>query len=147
METKICSKCEDNKSILDFHKNNRKPDGRQSWCKECNKQSIIDGYKINPKIYKDRAFRNKQKKQKLMIEYLQTHPCVDCGESDPIVLDFDHQNDKKFNVSKMVSQSNSWENILREIAKCVVRCSNCHRRKTAKQMEYYKYKMLYPAMV
>ena len=31
------------------------------------------------------------------------------------------------------------ENILKEIEKCDIRCANCHRRRTAKQLGYAKY--------
>ena len=75
---------------------------------------------------------------RFVIEYLETHPCVDCGESDPCTLDFDHvRGDKKFCVSKRVNTASKWETILAEIEKCEVRCANCHRRKTAKEQGWY----------
>lgn len=55
--------------------------------------------------------------------------CVDCGERDPIVLDFDHVRGRKVrNVGMMYSSSTAA--LLAEIAKCEVRCANCHRRAT-----------------
>ena len=73
-------------------------------------------------------------------EYLKTHPCVVCGENDPLVLEFDHLDNKKYNVSKM-RQSYNWETILKEISKCQVLCANCHKRKTAKQFNWGKLKL------
>ena len=78
---------------------------------------------------KNRRLYNKHKK----IKYLKLHPCIECGESDPIVLDFDHIKDKKFNISYML-QGHSWRSIMKEIKKCQVLCSNCHRRKTHNDM-------------
>ena len=67
-----------------------------------------------------------------LVAYLRAHPCVDCGEEDPIVLEFDHLRDKKFGISKGL-QDRSWQSVLDEIAKCEVVCANCHRRRTAKR--------------
>jgi hypothetical protein len=54
--------------------------------------------------------------------------CVDCGESNPLVLDFDHvSGDKICDISNMVYRSYCVESIQKEIDKCEVRCSNCHR--------------------
>jgi len=30
-----------------------------------------------------------------------------------------------------------WASVLKEIDKCVVRCANCHAKKTAREREYY----------
>src|SRR5213592_3239392 len=62
-----------------------------------------------------------------LVAYLSKHPCVDCGEDDPIVLEFDHLRDKKFAISAGL-QSRPWQDVLDEIAKCDVVCANCHRR-------------------
>ena len=64
-------------------------------------------------------------------QHLQTHACIDCGEADPIVLEFDHvRGEKVEDVSRMVASGRSWAKIEAEIAKCEVRCANCHRRVT-----------------
>jgi hypothetical protein len=67
-----------------------------------------------------------------LIEFFRTRPCVDCGESDPLVLEFDHRSDKIFNISKGI-RDHSWASVLDEIAKCDVVCANCHRRRTARR--------------
>lgn len=61
-------------------------------------------------------------------EYLRSHPCVDCGNSDIRVLDFDHVYDSKHKcVSTMAQNGSSLGKIKKEIEKCEVRCANCHR--------------------
>lgn len=75
-----------------------------------------------------------------IFQYLKEHPCIDCGENDPIVLDFDHVKDKKVNnVSTMAHDLRPLDIIKDEISKCEIRCSNCHRKKTAKEQNWYHY--------
>lgn len=62
---------------------------------------------------------------------------VDCGEKDIVVLEFDHvRGEKKMNISSMVS-AYCLKTIQGEIEKCDIRCANCHRKKTAKERNYF----------
>jgi hypothetical protein len=65
-----------------------------------------------------------------LVEFFREHPCIDCGEIDPLVLEFDHLGDKNFNIAHGLRDRN-WQTVLDEIAKCDVVCANCHRRRTA----------------
>lgn len=84
----------------------------------------------------DRKRRNERREY--VDKYLMAHPCVDCGENDPIVLDFDHRDPAlKFKkISDLVSEIRSWESLITEISKCDVRCANCHRRKTYRDKDH-----------
>ena len=58
--------------------------------------------------------------------------CIDCGyNKHPAALDYDHIGPKLRNVAQMLL--GNWERLLREVDKCVVRCANCHRIKTAQR--------------
>ena len=74
--------------------------------------------------------RQKQAYKQRLIEIKQSSGCVDCGEKNHIVLDFDHIKDKKYNVSRMIHDGFSWKAIMREIEKCEIVCANCHRIRT-----------------
>jgi hypothetical protein len=67
----------------------------------------------------------------LVLEHLASTACVDCGEPDLLVLQFDHIEAKSNHVSWLVGSGCSPNRIRRELAKCEVRCANCHRRRTA----------------
>ena len=60
--------------------------------------------------------------------YKTTQTCADCGETDPIVLQFDHlpEYEKSFDLGVRHSLKAAWV----EIQKCDVVCANCHRRRT-----------------
>jgi hypothetical protein len=73
---------------------------------------------------------NKQEYKKKLAKIKEDSGCVDCGESNHIVLDFDHLRDKKYNISRMIHDGFSWSAIKKEIAKCEVVCANCHRIRT-----------------
>jgi len=79
---------------------------------------------------KELLSRQKQQFKKRLVEIKEASGCVDCGIKNHIVLDFDHLRDKKYNVSRMIHDGFSWKSILKEISKCEVVCSNCHRIRT-----------------
>jgi hypothetical protein len=81
----------------------------------------------------DRRTRN----HKYVYEYLLQHPCVDCGEKNPVRLTFDHvRGRKKYSVSLCVAHGHSIKSIQKEIDKCEVRCANCHLEKTARERNW-----------
>ncbi len=93
-----------------------------------NKQRI----KARARIFTDETA--KKRNREFLNTHLESHPCVDCGESDIVVLEFDHvRGVKKYNVSNMVASGHSLRKIRAEIDKCEIRCANCHRRVTAKR--------------
>lgn len=84
------------------------------------------------------ARRHRQKarrrNQQYVRDYLAVHPCMDCGKIfHHSAMDFDHVRGRKvMNVSQMAARSYSLDRIVDEIAKCDVRCANCHRVRTFK---------------
>lgn len=139
---KNCTKCNIEKPLTEFAIKKSRKDGRQSACKKCQREYAKEWYLENRISHKDSIRTNKQRSVSLnranLAAYLKKHPCVDCGESRIVCLDFDHvRGTKRNDICKMV-YSNSWETILQEITKCQVRCANCHRIKTAKQFNWFK---------
>jgi lysozyme family protein len=139
--SKKCSHCKTLKAIQSFPIDNRIRDGHAYRCKECQKIFAKLHYQKYKHKYKANQKKNRLEKGAFIYNYKKTHPCVDCGEKDPIVLDFDHRNpeDKTGNISRMATNRTSIKNLKKEIAKCDLRCANCHRRRTAKQFGWYSY--------
>ena len=95
-------------------------------------------YKNREDLYKSQKIYRVKVREKLF-DYLSKEKCIDCGEKDPIVLDFDHiDKDNKFKtISQMLCGHYSFETILKEIEKCEIRCANCHRRRSYLQFNCF----------
>lgn len=137
----ICNKCKKSKPITLFSFRDKILGVRKKRCKSCDKKYRKEYYHSNSTNAKEYALISNRKirlrNKQFIWDYLKTHPCVDCSENDPFVLEFDHQRDKSYLISRMVNENYSIEKITFEINKCVVRCANCHRRKTARDFKWY----------
>ena len=113
-------------------------------CKKCYLEYGRRHYQNNKQYYVDKARRRSNAISKVYKEriwqYLLEHPCVDCGNADPRVLEFDHvRGEKKYNISELQYKRVSWEVVLAEIEKCEIRCANCHRIKTFEQFHWFTF--------
>ena len=134
---RACTKCRVVKPVEAFPPVRRGEPKLQTWCRECFAAYGKVYYRANREAQKARLLRNvrttREDNRLRTVEYLLRHPCVDCGERDIVVLQFDHLRDKRGDIATLVASGRTWKAIAREIEKCEVRCSNCHRRKTAQR--------------
>jgi len=80
--------------------------------------------------------RSRERDRELADAYKVAHGCIDCGyNAFPAALHFDHRDPatKTADVAQLIGTGRRWETILIEIAKCDVRCANCHAVRTWEQ--------------
>lgn len=137
---KTCTTCHEPKDETSFNKLARSKDGLQPRCRDCSKEWYLSNREAHIQNASKNSKRRRKEVQAWVCSYLSEHPCVDCGEADIVVLEFDHRStDEKFKaVSQMISDY-SLIKIQAEVAKCEVRCANCHRRKTARDFGHFKH--------
>lgn len=131
-DTKICCICKKELSIDCFSFKFKAKGVRQSQCKEC-KKNYHDDYYVNNKLKyaeakqrgKDRGYRS----DKILTEYINSfkvNGCVLCDEKFYAALDFHHIDPKQ--KDKAIARATSKAYVKVEVEKCVVLCSNCHRK-------------------
>ena len=135
-ERRRCGRCAEEKPVDDFNWRRKERGQRDNMCRPCRAAYKQEHYAAHRKRYVAQARQRKrtvaEERMRFLLEYFATHPCADCGEADPMVLEFDHLGDKAFNISHALP-FRAWKAILTEIAKCDVVCANCHRRRTARR--------------
>jgi len=138
---KRCCTCNEIRPLSAFNLRSAARDGRQSRCRDCSRAWYAanrDEHQVNTRR-RTAAVRREYKRR--IGEHLRSHPCSDCGESDIRVLDFDHDEGvlKVAAVASLVAAGGSWSAIEAEIAKCSVRCANCHRRVTSDRAQDWRH--------
>jgi hypothetical protein len=135
-ERRKCYRCGATKPVDEFAWRRRQIGQRDSFCRPCRKAYGREHYLANRERYIEQArlqtARLQLERTRFLLNFFVTHPCIDCGEDDPVVLEFDHLRDKAFNIGAALSRRN-WQAILDEMTKCEVVCANCHRRRTARR--------------
>ncbi len=134
---KHCPRCKQDREEAEFGRNRTRPDGLQVQCRACIKLIHHDWYERN----KGRHYGNVQRRRKPfadeisrhLLAYLKAHPCIDCGITNPLVLEFCPPQGKRLAFAALLTAETTWDTILPELEKCSVRCANCRRIKSAKQ--------------
>jgi hypothetical protein len=142
---KTCTRCGVDKPATEFRIKNTRTGTRSSWCRSCQSAYGKLHYKQHKQAYlvRNRMHRHRSQGRSAywywLMTYLDSHPCVDCGQAELVVLQFDHRDgtEKVSTIGALLNHS-SWERLVAEVAKCDVRCANCHRIKTAQQFHWSK---------
>jgi len=141
---RICSKCGVTKDLERFNFRSQRLGKRSPQCAECERAYARDYYARTLPAQRARARRrNRQARDEVfakLLEHLEGKQCVDCGERDPVVLEFDHVTGvKRATIAELIGCWHPrWDDVLAEIEQCEIRCVNCHRRKTARERGYFK---------
>lgn len=142
----ICSTCHKDLALKNFSFKNKTKQILKRICKKCHADYRRQHYLKNKQKYLEKARRWNKKQGEILRVYLYQRlsksKCVDCGEDDVLVLEFDHIDNKRFGIAQMYKNRYSLDAVKEELERCVVRCANCHRRKTAKESSFWRFKML-----
>lgn len=128
---KRCSKCNSERIESEFGISSRTKDSLNSWCKLCVRERSKQWYEGNKEKANKKSNKRSQDRRNWINEIKQQHKCIKCGENHIACLEFHHLNpiEKKFEIARSINQLNIEKiEILNEIEKCVVLCSNCHRK-------------------
>ena len=112
------------------------------WTKEQARMYYIKNSDRLKKIANKNNKLRRERNRKALLEYLLAHHCIDCGEKDIVLLEFDHKKlrgRKNPCITSLINGS-TWDVISKEITLCDIRCANCHTRKTAKQFNWWRLK-------
>lgn len=126
---KTCCKCQLSLPLDSFKMNKSKSDGLQSQCIACQQAYRKAHYEANKPKYKAKARARREEFLSWWRGFKSHLTCSTCGEDHPAVLDFHHPDpsEKEGNVAALVANENK-QKLLEEVAKCIVLCSNCHRK-------------------
>jgi hypothetical protein len=128
---KQCNNCDTEKDYSEFNRNKLKKDGLQTYCRPCAQKFNNDNYRNSPVRRAKLRARDKKETEKsyqMIFRHKRLVGCRKCGEREPVALDYHHIEPKlkDMPVSRMVCFSH--KRLKAEIRKCVVICSNCHRK-------------------
>lgn len=143
MDIKTCRKCNQSKPLDQFYAN-RRNECHRSRCKDCLRDDnrkwrtanrskhnarAMKWYYANPTKSKEINGRNyrlqNEKRKQILASIFNDYPCLVCGEPRYGCLTFHHL-DPKEKENGVTSHSLTWKKMLKEAAKCVVLCRNCH---------------------
>src|SRR5256714_3309008 len=97
-----CGGCNEIKPVEQFAWRRKARGQRDNYCRTFRGDYKQEHYAANRSRYIANALRRKRalaaERAAYLIKYFAMHPCSDCGERDPVVLEFDHIGAKRFTI-------------------------------------------------
>lgn len=132
---RCCSRCRTTLPDVCF---NRHRSERQWWCRKCFKTYFRERQSEHLAQVKRAKTLRRQATRAALLRHLESNPCADCGEVDPVVLECDHIGVKTAEISRLVQSGAPVERLKQELTQCDVVCANCHRRRTSLRAGWIK---------
>lgn len=130
---KVCVSCKEEKNLSEFNYRNKEKGTYSSNCKLCKSKIDSKLYKSNHTGRKSKIRLVKKSKinenRKIVKDIKLDSECYLCGDKRHYVLDFHHliSEEKEIEIGLLVKRASSTDRLIKEIDKCVLLCSNCHR--------------------
>jgi len=127
---KICCNCKVNRDDSEFSWRNKAKGIKNSRCKRCQRLLTHKHYRDNKESYKESQKKCQKRNSDFVAQYKTERGCKLCGEKTWQCLDAHHidPSTKTGSIGNMISWKCSLDNITKELSKCVILCSNCHRK-------------------
>lgn len=138
MTLKPCIECGEELSLDNFSFKSKTKNILQSRCKPCYNAYNRKYYQSGEKLKQIKRVRdNVKQRYDIFKEWKSSQSCVICKENSSECLDLHHLDPsvKEGDVSELFSRW-SWARIQEEIQKCIVVCSNCHRKIHSGRIKY-----------
>ena len=129
METQICSLCNKELLLSEYHFKNKTTGQLKTYCKDCAREIGKRSYSKHKEVVKEKARKQKLAYRKQYREWKSTFSCVLCNESASECIDFHHLDEKtkEFSIAEACGYA-SLSRVIEEAKKCIAVCSNCHRK-------------------
>jgi hypothetical protein len=105
-----CGRCGELKPVEEFAWRRKDKGQRHNYCRPCHAAYHHEHYLANRERYiaqaRERQNALRLERTRYLLAYFADHPCVDCGEADPVVLEFDHLSDKQFTIGQVLPYRN-----------------------------------------
>lgn len=125
---KICSVCKIQKDETEFTRDKTTSSGLYTACKVCKRARDVRQHEVH-RQQRNAYYKARQQQVTLIVSNIKrSKGCQLCSEREPVCLEFHHLDPTKKDFSISARPNMNVETILLEIEKCVVLCSNCHKK-------------------
>lgn len=125
---KKCSKCGENKPVVQFHSRKDRPGTLQPFCKQCGAKAVS----------------NREKRIKLACIKYKGGKCESCGiesdDSNTGIFEFHHAEPEHKDFSISSAKGKSIQHLTTELDKCQLLCANCHVKRHREMVNESGYK-------